>query len=344
MIRILLPLASAALLAQTPVTAPAQAAPAKAPTQVAPPQVHPVMPPHAAKADPEPKETEVLASIGKRTFTYGDFKAWVKAAAGPRAAMIFANAASRTQVQRQYLDIQVLALKARREGLQKSAEFKELQATLEQQALVRLLTDENRAGGDIAVLKAKAEHPSDADLQAYFEANADRYATPAKFSARHILVNLKPAGGKVRTEEEAKERLAKIQAELKSGKKLEDLAKEYSDDPGSKDRGGLYTDITYGRFAKEFEEAVQKQEIGQVGEPVKTQFGYHIIEVTSRTPKAPAEFDKVKETVKSQCINERRTRMMKDYVEQARKEVGFHEGSAPAAPATAPAKAKKTKK
>jgi foldase protein PrsA len=343
MIRVLLPLASVALLAQTPVTAPAQAAPAKAPTQVAPPRVQPLMPPHAAKVDPEPKETEVLATLGKRTITYGDFKKWIKAAAGPRAAMILTNAASRAQAQRSYLDLQVLAVKARRENLQKTAEFKELQASMEQQALVRILTDETRAGSDIAILKAKAEKPSEADLQAYFEANADRYASPAKFSARHILVNLKPAGGKARTEEEAKERLAKIQAELKAGKKLEDLAKEYSDDPGSKDRGGLYTDITYGRFAKEFEEAVQKQEIGQVGEPVKTQFGFHIIEVTSRTPKTPAEFDKVKETVKSQCINERRARMLKDYVEQARQEVGFHEGPAPVAPTT-PAKSKKTKK
>lgn len=346
MIRLLLPLASAALLAQTPVPPPAHPAPAPAPApaQALPAKPHPVMMPPAPAAAPEPKDTDVLATLGPKTITYGDFKKWLKIMAGPRAGMITANPSSRTQVQNQFLDMQVLAAKGRKEHLQATPEFKELIAALQDQAYARLIMDDSRPGGEMQKLKETAENPSDPEVQAFFEANADRWATPAKFSARHILVSLHPVGGKARTEEEAKERVAKVQEELKAGKKLEDLAKEYSDDPGSRDKGGLYTDIAYGRFAKEFEEAVQKQEVGQVGEPVKTTFGYHLIEVVSRTPKQPAEFEKVKDTVKRQLVAERREKMSKDFMEQAKKEVDFHGGpGAPAKPA-APAKRAHPKK
>jgi hypothetical protein len=294
-----------------------------------PPQGHPA-------AVPEPPDTEVLATLGKKAVTYGDFKAWLKVMAGPRAATFLANPASRAQAQKQYLEVLVLAAKGRKENLGATAEFKATRDALIQQAYARVLMDETRKGSEIQKLKEKAENPKDDEIKAYFEANADRWATPAKFSARHILVSLKPAGGKARTEEEAQERIGKIKEELKAGKKLEDLAKEYSDDPGSKDKGGLYTDITYGRFAKEFEEAVQKQDVGVVGEPVKTQFGYHFIQVVSRTPKEPAELDKVKDAVKRQLVNERRERMMKDFLDKARKEVGFQEGPASPAPVAKP--------
>ena len=218
-----------------------------------------------------------------------------------------------------------------------------------QQVYAKILMDEERQGGDAQKLKERAEHPSDLELLAYFKANSERFATAEKFSARHILVSLRPVGAaKALTEEEAQAKLAKIKAEVKAGKKLEDLAKEYSDDPGSKNKGGLYEDIPYGRFAKEFEDAVRTQEVGAVGEPVKTTFGYHVIQVVSRTPKQAAEFDKVKDAVRNQMLPERKEKAIKDFMEQIRKEVGYKEVEpvkppapvmAPPAPMPAPAPA-----
>ena len=270
----------------------------------------------------------MLAHLGQKPITYGDFTHWLKVMAGPRAEMIRKNPANRGQVLKQYLDFQILGAKARLENLQKTQAFKDMLKALEQQCYVRTLMDEDRPGSEGAKLKAQAEHPSDAEVLAYFKANAERYATPEKFTARHLLVALKGApgaGDKGLTDAEALEKVAKLQAELKAGKKLADLTKENSDDPGSKDNGGLYSDIPFGRFAKEFEAAVRTQEIGKVGEPVKTQFGYHLIEVEARTPKQEAEFDKVKDTVRKQMIPERREKLQKEFLEQARKDVGFLE-------------------
>ena len=318
MLKKFFPLLALSLVAQTP-----------APTPPGPMTPRPAtMPGQTAAMTPEPPEGEVIAYLGKKKILYGDFVKWLKLMAGPRAEMVRKNPANRAQVQKQYLELQVLAAKGRKDQLQTTPEFKAFHAALEQQCYARVLMDEDRPGSPVQKMKAKAENPTEEEVRAYFTANSERYATQEKFTARHILVSLKGTnGGKGRSEEEAKARLAKIQEELKAGKKLEDLAKDYSDDPGSKDKGGLYTDIPYGRFAKEFEEAVRKQDIGQVGEPVETSFGYHLIEVLARHPKEPADFEKVKDTVRKQMIPERQEKLKQEFMDQTKKEVGFREAS-----------------
>src|SRR4029077_20899689 len=106
--------------------------------------------------------------------------------------------------------------------------------------------------------------------------------------ARHILVP---------TEDEAKA----ILAQLKGGTDFATLAKEKSKDPGSAEGGDL------GYFGKEqmvpeFAEVAFKLEKGQVSDPVKTQFGWHIIKVEDKRTKPVPEFDKVKEQVETYVV------------------------------------------
>jgi foldase protein PrsA len=330
MLKRLVPLVSMTLLAQSP-------APPKPPM----PMAH-AMPPQPA-ATPEPKASDAIAYLGTRKLTYGDFASWLKVMVGPRAEMIRKTPASRAQALKQYLEIQVLAAKGQKENLQKTKQFQATLAALREQCYARVLLDEDRPGGDGQKLKEQSENPTEAEVKAYFQANSERFSTPERFTARHILVALKGApgaGDKGYTDDEAKARLAKIQEELKSGKKLEDLTKEYSDDPGSKANGGLYKDIPFGRFAKEFEEAVRTQEIGKVGPPVKTSFGYHLILVEARSPRQEGDFEKVKDSIRKQMAPERREKLTKEYMDQTRKEVGFRE-VAEAQPAGAPQAAPK---
>ncbi len=254
--------------------------------------------------------------------------------------MIARNPTSRGQAMKQFLEIQVLAAKARKDNLDKTKEFQATLGAVRQQVYARVLLDDERPGGDGMKIKEKAENPSDAELKAYFEANKERYAQPERFTARHILVSVKGApgvGDKGLTDAEAKAKIATIQAELKSGMSFADAAKEYSDDPGSKANGGLYKDVPFGRFAKEFEAAVRTQEIGKVGEPVKTSFGYHLIEVESRSPKEPGDFEKVKDAIRKQIVPERRQKLTEEYMAQIKKELGYREvAQAQPAPAAAP--------
>ena len=318
MLRLLSPLFALTLLAQNPVPEPPR--PAAPNVQTMPPK---------AEA-PEPKDADVVAYLGKTPIRYGTFAAWLGVMAGPRAESMRKSPATRNQALKQYLDLQVLAAKGRQENLQNTQAFKALVEALKQQAYARVLMDEDRAGGDGQKLKAEAENPSEADQLAYFNANSERYATPEKFTARHILVSLKN-GDKAVPEADALARAAKAKEALEAGRSWDEVAKEFSDDPGSKNTGGLYKDIPFGRFARAFEAAVRSQEIGKVGEPVKTTFGFHLIQVESRSPKVPGDFEKVKDAIRKQMVPERREKLTKAYLEQVRKDVGFREVPGPAA-------------
>jgi peptidyl-prolyl cis-trans isomerase D len=107
---------------------------------------------------------------------------------------------------------------------------------------------------------------TDADYQHAYKQREETYRVPEQVDVRHILV---------KTKEEAD----KIKKELDAGGKFEALAKKYSQDPGSKDTGGLYSGVERGKMVPEFDAAAFSLPIGKVSDPVKTSFGYHILRV-----------------------------------------------------------------
>jgi len=349
---VLLALSTLTLAAQgAPPSQPAPAAkeaPVKVLNAPAPQGNPPGHPAEAPKVEPVP-ETQVIGRLGKRIILEKDLHDWMKAVAGAKQFETYVkNVPMMANVRQKYLENLVLAAKARKSGLEKAPEFASMLSAKKDEVLITLMMNQDRAGSKGAELKEKAENPSEEEIQAYFEKNAQRYETPEKFSARHILVGIKGAprmGDKGLTEEEAKAKIEKIQGELKAGKTFEEAAKEYSDDPSNKNSGGLIKDASFGGFAKEFEDAVHKQEIGKVGEPVKTSFGYHLIVVESVTPKQAATLEKVRDRVKQQMTPERRDTLTKAFIEDAKKEMDFVAGPDAAAslPKAAP-KAKAVKK
>ncbi|MGG4028107.1 peptidylprolyl isomerase, partial [Bacillus subtilis] len=88
-----------------------------------------------------------------------------------------------------------------------------------------------------------------------------------------------------------------IKAKLDKGDDFAKLAKEYSKDPGSKDKGGNLGYFTKGKMVPEFDKVVFTMDVGKISEPVKTQFGYHIIKVTD---KKTNKFDDKKEEIEKE--------------------------------------------
>ena len=110
----------------------------------------------------------------------------------------------------------------------------------------------------------------------------------------HILIEVSDN----RTDEDAKARAEEVLAKLDGGGDFAQLAAEYSDDPGSKDVGGKYENVPVILWVPEFKEAALTQEIGEVGGLVRSDFGYHIIKVDSRSLPELTEIDpQVAETV-----------------------------------------------
>lgn len=125
---------------------------------------------------------------------------------------------------------------------------------------------------------------TDEEVEKFYKDNEEEFGESNMVKASHILVeNL----------EEAK----KIKSELDDGADFADLAQEYSSCP-SKDRGGDLGFFGKGAMVKEFEDAAFAMEVGEISEPVKTQFGYHIIKVTDKKVEPKKELKAIMERLR----------------------------------------------
>ena len=134
---------------------------------------------------------------------------------------------------------------------------------------------------EIALEKAIKATVTDKDVK-------DNHKPEMKVS--HILV---------KDEKTAKE----VKEKINNGEDFTALAKQYSEDTGSKEQGGEIAGFAPGQTVKEFEEAAYKLDAGQVSEPIKTSYGYHIIKVTDKKELKP--FDEVKDTIRKDLEQQR---------------------------------------
>jgi peptidyl-prolyl cis-trans isomerase D len=151
----------------------------------------------------------------------------------------------------------------------------------EQRKIRYLLLDREQARQRVAV-------PPN-DVQRYYNDNIQQYQTPERVKARHILLN---TGGK--DEAAVRKQAEEILAKIKGGADFAALAKQYSEDPGSKDKGGDLDFFGRGRMVPEFEASAFSLEPGQVSDLVKTQYGFHIIKVEEKQAGSTQTIDQVR--------------------------------------------------
>ncbi len=142
---------------------------------------------------------------------------------------------------------------------------------------------------------------SQAQLQQYYNQHQDEYRIPETVTVRHILIKT-PApdeNGKVDQKgvEAARAKADDIAKQLKSGANFADLAKKYSEDPGSAQNGGLLPPLTRGRTVPEFEQAAFTTPVGQTTGVIRTSYGFHIIHVEARQQARLKPLDEVKSQI-----------------------------------------------
>lgn len=125
--------------------------------------------------------------------------------------------------------------------------------------------------------------PSLAEITAYYNAHQQEFAAPERVHAAHILIKL-PANATAAEDAAARKKALAVLARAKAGDDFAGLAREYSDDPGSKASGGDLGVFGRGQMIKPFEDAAFGMTPGEVTGPVKTQFGYHIIKLIEKIP------------------------------------------------------------
>ncbi|MCS7459729.1 peptidylprolyl isomerase [Paenibacillus doosanensis] len=114
-------------------------------------------------------------------------------------------------------------------------------------------------------------------------------------SVRHILVMNEDDKGSKLPKETVDAKLKEIQDKLAAGADFAELAKQYSEDPGSKDNGGLYANVPVSQWTENFKKATMTLELNKISDPIETEYGYHIIRVESR---GVIPYDELKETLK----------------------------------------------
>jgi parvulin-like peptidyl-prolyl isomerase len=166
---------------------------------------------------------------------------------------------------------------------------------------------------------------SDADVKSYYDSHQSVYTQPETRVVRHILVKDKALADR-------------LEGQLKGGADFAALAKKYSQDPGSKAQGGTLT-ISRGQTVPEFDKAAFDLKTGEISEPVKTQFGWHIIQAQkAATTSKKTPYAQVKAAIRQQLLQQERSASLQKWLTgiqgEFAKKVKYAVGLAPPATTT----------
>ncbi len=258
---VLLILPAACLLAQVPAGEAPKPAPTPIPMRVVPPE----------ETTPPDK---VIITVGDRKITYEEYNRIIDSL--PENYRAGARGAAKKQFADTLVQMLALAQEGRREKLDQTPAYKTMAE----------FQMENILAGLAATEIGKKAKPGDAELKKYYDEHASEFE---QASARHILIRFQGSQVPVRTGQQdlsEAEALAKTQALLKRLKAGEDFAKiaqAESDDTGTGAKGGDLGTFGHGQMVPAFDAAAFAMKPGELSEPVKTQFGYHIIKLESKT-------------------------------------------------------------
>jgi parvulin-like peptidyl-prolyl isomerase len=180
----------------------------------------------------------------------------------------------------------------KQQGLTEEQARNEVRATLVSEELFKKITE------DVEV--------SDAEIKSYYDSHKSQYGQPESRDVRHILVQKKALADQ-------------LYAQLKSGANFAVLAKRYSKDPGSASNGGKLT-VSKGQTVPEFDKTSFQLKKGQLSAPIKTQYGYHIIQALSDIkPAQSTPLAKVKDSIRQQLEQQQKNDAMTKWVTKTKK-------------------------
>jgi parvulin-like peptidyl-prolyl isomerase len=192
-------------------------------------------------------------------------------------------------------------------------------------------------------VKAKTSTPSEADIKDLFStlqsiindkpipgshtpseidelkslARAVQHRFGERVRARHILVRVAP-GASQEDRDKALGKAKDVLKQLKNGADFTELAKKYSDDPGSKDRGGDLGYFSHGDMVPAFEKAAFGLDVGQTSDVVQTDYGYHVIRVEEKKAASKVNYDDVKDDLKEYLFQQRGAKRFEEYIKDLR--------------------------
>ena len=223
---------------------------------------------------------KVLAKVGNTVITEADVNDTILAL-GPRGQG-YNNPEGRRAVLEQIVAKNLFLAEAKKNFYEGDPRFKADLAKVKDEMLANFAIEKT-----LSTVKVE-----DADLKKYYDEHKAEFVSEESVTASHILVD---------SEEKAKE----ILADIKAGKiSFADAAKKESSCP-SKERGGDLGRFGKGQMVPEFDVAVFAMEEGEISEPVKTQFGYHLINLTAKHPAEELAFSEVRDQINRKVLTDK---------------------------------------
>lgn len=237
-----------------------------------------------------------LVKVGTAKITQADLERELKSL--PEfAQQLFEGSEGKKKFLDELIKKELLYQEAVKRGLDKDAEFQRKFEEFRKLTLISSLLEKE--------IEEKAR-VTDQDIKDYYEKHKAELSSVSQIKASHILV---------KTEGEAE----KILERLKKGEDFATTARKNSIDPGSAKNGGDLGYFSPGQMVPEFESAAAKLKPGELSEPVKTKFGYHIIKVTDKKRGKPVEFDKIKDVLSQRLAAEKQKDFFDSYIEDLKK-------------------------
>jgi foldase protein PrsA len=199
------------------------------------------------------------------------------------------------QIQKQYFagDKKRYDTQLKQQGLTDEQVRRDIRAQLVQEGIFKKVTDEVKV--------------TDKEIEDYYTKNKSQYGTPESRDVRHILVSTKKQADSLYTR-------------LKGGEDFAKLAKQFSKDPGSKDQGGKLT-VSRGQTVEPFDKTAFLLPKDSLSRPVKTQYGFHLIQPLSAVKPAKATpLKDVKSSIQQQLLQTKKNEAMTKWVESTKKE------------------------
>jgi peptidyl-prolyl cis-trans isomerase C len=188
------------------------------------------------------------------------------------------------------------------------------QLMLSEEDIAYILNLQEQVTKDVAVV-------SEDDVKNYYDENIEQFEQPEQIQVRHILflVNEGDQDNQVKhTDAEARSMAEEVITQLKQGRDFAELAKEKSEDNGTKTEGGLFT-FSEGEAVKEFSDAAKSLSPGQYTQtPVKSEYGYHVIKMEKKIAAKKYSLDEVKQQLTYQLNEKAKETKFSEYMQEVR--------------------------
>ena len=242
----------------------------------------------------------VLIEAGGIKITDQDVRAELAQAPEGMAQRTLENQTALTDLAKALAARRLLAQEAQKNGLAAKPEIKS-QLQINEERLLSEARMEQYEAGHMPEAKAVDEY-----ARSQYKANSKAFEVPAQTQVRHILIEGDTP--------ESKAKIEKLAAELKSGGDFEKLAKENSQDKSNASKGGDLGFAPAGRYVPEFDKAMQAlTKNGEISAPVKTQFGWHIIQLVERRPARVLPYEEVASRMQTEAKRRLMIRTRQDY-------------------------------